>query len=116
MNSLQLKSVHRPWGWYEVIYASPSFWTKLITVKPGESLSLQYHEDRTEYWTPIDEGLRGVINGSMLDLEVGVRYDVMPNVIHRVTNPTDYYCQFIEVATGSPREEDITRVQDKYGR
>lgn len=116
MNKLQLLTVDRPWGWFQVIYHSPDYWTKLINVKPGESLSLQYHEHRAEFWTPLTPGLRGVINGSIIDLEVGVRYDVMHRVLHRVTNASDFEAQFIEVATGHPTEDDIVRIQDNYGR
>lgn len=116
MNKLQLLTVERPWGWFQVIYQSTDYWTKLISVKPGESLSLQYHEQRAEFWTPLDHGLRGVINGTILDLEVGVRYDVMQNVLHRITNTTEWHAQLIEVATGHPTEDDIVRIQDNYGR
>lgn len=116
MNTLDLKFVNRPWGQYSLLYQSHDYWTKIIIVNPGESLSLQYHENRAEYWTPLDDGLRGVINGSMIQLQTGKRYDVMRNVLHRVTNPTDYRISFIEIATGRPDESDIIRVRDKYGR
>lgn len=117
VNTLKLKREQRPWGWFQVLYQSPGYWTKLLCVFPGESLSLQYHENRSEYWVPLEHGLRGTINGNVLDLEPDTRYDVMPKVLHRVTNYLDKYpAQFIEVATGAPREEDIVRIHDKYRR
>lgn len=116
MNSKELEWVARPWGGYRVMYQARDYWTKLITVNPGESLSLQLHENRAEYWLPLDFGLRGVINGSIIKLEPGTRYDIMKKTLHRVTNHGQYAASFIEVATGLPDEDDIIRIQDKYGR
>jgi len=116
MNTLRLESVGTPWGWYKMLYYAPHFWVKEILVHPGESLSLQVHKDRNEFWTAVSPGLRANINGTAVDLRVGFRYDVMKGQIHRVWNPGSYSAVFIEIATGAPREDDITRLQDKYGR
>lgn len=116
MNTMQLQTVRRPWGWYQVIYHSHDYWTKIISLNPCESLSLQVHENRSEYWTPLDSGLRGTIGGVTLDLEVGKRYDVMSYIAHRISNVSEYPATLIEIATGSPEEDDIIRLEDKYGR
>ena len=46
--------VHRPWGWYETILNAEFFKVKRIHVKPGESLSLQKHQYRSEHWVVIE--------------------------------------------------------------
>lgn len=111
-----ISRVDRPWGFYSVLYSDDNYWTKFIEVLPGESLSLQYHGSRVEYWIPMTPGLSGTINGLTVDLEPGVRYRVGENVLHRITNKNLRSAMLIEVATGSPKEDDIVRINDKYGR
>lgn len=106
----------RPWGTYIVIYKDTTFWTKILTINPGQSLSLQYHDARTEFWYPLAPGLTGRINGSVLDLQAFVRYDVPVRVVHRIKNPTEQPISVIEVAIGLPDEDDIVRIADNYGR
>lgn len=106
----------RPWGQYTTIYQTNNIWVKLIDINAGESLSLQYHRWRAELWVPLEAGLRGVINGNILDLRPDMRYDIPINVVHRITNPTDRNIGVVEVAIGMPEETDIIRIHDKYGR
>ena len=40
----------RPWGYYEVFVDAEDHKVKRITVYPGQRLSLQRHQKRSEYW------------------------------------------------------------------
>lgn len=115
-SGIKVETVERPWGSFQILYQSPNLWVKILTVNPGEAISLQYHEARTEHWVPLESGLRGTINGSQVDLARNVRYAVPVKVLHRISNPTDAAISVIEVATGAPDETDIVRVSDKYDR
>ena len=42
--------VYRPWGHYLSVVEANRWQVKLITVKPGEKLSLQMHHHRSEHW------------------------------------------------------------------
>ena len=44
------KTIFRPWGEYTSLAEGPNWQVKKIMVKPGESLSLQLHNKRTEHW------------------------------------------------------------------
>ena len=44
------KKIYRPWGFYESVVEDKRWQVKLITVKPGEKLSLQRHTHRSEHW------------------------------------------------------------------
>ncbi len=46
-------TVHRPWGTYASLKEEDGYKVKRITVKPGESLSLQYHHQRAEHWVVV---------------------------------------------------------------
>ena len=43
-------TVMRPWGTYTSIIQGNNFQVKRITVDPGQKLSLQYHNKRSEHW------------------------------------------------------------------
>ncbi len=108
--------LERYWGNYQVIHRDDCSWTKALTIYGGESLSLHYHEFRTELWFPLDEGLRAVINGGpTLDLATGTVYSVPQNVLHNIINPTNVPLRLIEVASGRVDDDDIIRIYDKYG-
>lgn len=46
-------TVHRPWGTYASLKEEDGYKVKRITVKPGQSLSLQYHHQRAEHWVVV---------------------------------------------------------------
>ena len=44
----------RPWGYYRVLHEVEGTKVKELTVEPGESLSMQRHKNRAEYWLVTD--------------------------------------------------------------
>ena len=42
--------VHRPWGTYRVLKATPKMVVKILHVYPGRAMSVQYHKYRNEHW------------------------------------------------------------------
>jgi len=102
----------RPWGEYEVLAEEPSFKVKIITVNPGQRLSYQRHQHRSEHWYVVDgEGLvrRDVAAGSTVDVAVGMA--------HRIQNTGSEALVFVEVQRGTYfGEDDIERLSDDYGR
>jgi mannose-6-phosphate isomerase len=111
------RKVEKPWGW-ELIWAETEAYVgKLLFVRAGESLSLQYHEVKDESWLVREGRARlelGVIGGELDVLEAGpgdaFRYP--PGTIHRVTALEDTL--ILEVST--PHLDDVVRVEDRYGR
>jgi len=110
-------TVMRPWGTYTTIKEEPGYKVKRITVRPGQSLSLQYHHHRAEHWTVVhgqgivqigdDEHLTGP--GEHRYIPLGER--------HRLTNKGEEELVLIEVQIGGYLgEDDIVRLQDMYGR
>ena len=111
------KTVYRPWGKYTVIEEKEGFKVKTIVVKPGASLSLQYHNRRSEHWI--------VVSGTALvtvgEKEVLVRPNESTYIpmgeIHRLKNPGKVDVVLIEAQVGSYLgEDDIVRFDDVYGR
>ena len=104
-----------PWGAHDVLGKNPDL-VKLITIMPGQRLSLQSHQYRTEVWAAPRPGLRGSKAGVEFDLLVGHTYIIPQGMKHRLWNPTDQILSVVELIYGEYDPEDITRYEDDYGR
>lgn len=111
------RKVHRPWGWYDSIDEGGRFKVKRIQVKPKASLSLQKHYHRAEHWIVVT-GTAEITNGDKITTLTENQSTYIPlGEIHRLANPGIIPLEIIEVQTGSYlKEDDILRVDDKYGR
>jgi mannose-6-phosphate isomerase-like protein (cupin superfamily) len=107
----------RPWGNYEVMETRKEFQIKLISVNPGQRLSLQSHRYRSEHWIVIAGTAEVVCDENITILEVQDSIEIPLGSKHRVSNFGDDILQFIEIQLGSSfEEEDIVRYEDDYGR
>jgi mannose-6-phosphate isomerase len=112
------RRVDKPWG-YELIFAQAETYVgKVLFVKAGESLSLQFHREKDESWL-VQSGRAKLELGSagdaMLKEEVvaaGASFRFRPGTVHRVTALED--TTIIEVST--TELDDIVRLEDRYGR
>ena len=111
------RRVEKPWGW-ELHWAQSEIYVgKVLFVKTGQSLSLQYHEVKDESWY-VQSGRAklelGEVHGPLEVAEIGpgdcFRY--RPGTVHRVTAIEDI--TILEVST--PHLDDVVRLQDAYGR
>jgi mannose-6-phosphate isomerase-like protein (cupin superfamily) len=112
----QPKRVEKPWG-HELWWAQTEKYVgKLLHVKAGFQLSLQYHVKKDET-IHLAAGRMVLVlqEGALLvdhELQVGQSYRVRPGTVHRMRAITD--CDVWEVST--PEVEDVVRVQDDFGR
>lgn len=114
---VQHSEVHRPWGFYDCIDIGERYQVKRITVKPGAKLSLQKHHHRAEHWI-IVKGTAKITKGneSYLLTEDQSTY-ISIGEIHSLENPGKISLELIEVQSGAYLgEDDIIRLEDKYGR
>ena len=111
----------KPWG-HEVIFATGenAYVGKLITVRAGHALSLQYHDAKDETIS-ILSGEAQLEHGPNVDdlrirvMRPGHTVHLSPTVVHRITAVTDV--QFVEVSTAAPGwRDDVVRLSDRYGR
>jgi mannose-1-phosphate guanylyltransferase/mannose-6-phosphate isomerase len=117
-DSTQLPAaVHRPWGTYATLKEEAGYKVKRITVKPGQSLSLQYHHQRAEHWVVV-QGTAIVQVGEVEHRTQPGQYRYIPlQEKHRLTNIGDDELVLIEVQCGGYLgEDDIVRLADTYGR
>ena len=108
----------RPWGYYRVLHEMPGIKVKELTVEPGQSLSLQKHQLRSEYWI-VAEG-RCVVEGWLTDsyrlppktLEKHQSVSVYASDWHQLKNPFDQPCRIVEIQYGESCDEDDIERRD----
>jgi mannose-6-phosphate isomerase-like protein (cupin superfamily) len=109
--------VDKPWG-YEIWYA----WTdryvgKILHVKRGGKLSLQYHEHKDETSYVLRGRLRltrgpSVDRLTVTEIGEGQAWRNRPGEIHTIEGLDD--SDVLEVST--PELDDVVRLRDEYGR
>ena len=111
------KTVHRPWGFYTVIAEGTGFITKIIHVNPGQKLSVQSHNHRSEHWVVLSGTAKVVLEGKDNILSPGHSIDIAVKEIHSLQNPFNEHLEIIEIQKGDIlSEDDIVRYEDMYGR
>lgn len=106
----------RPWGSFDQYTHNQEVTVKIITVNPGGKLSVQRHKYRDEYWVMLDDGLVPTVGGNDLFLVSGERAYIPRKVVHTIRNESTTPARFLEIAFGHFDEQDIERLEDKYGR
>ena len=106
----------RPWGYYRVLHEVPGMKVKELTVNPGQSLSMQKHRHRAEYWI-VSSG-QAVVNSMMPGgyslpstlLLTHEQFKVPVGEWHQLTNPHSEPVKIVEIQYGEKcEEEDIER-------
>jgi len=112
------RKVEKPWG-YELIWADADDYVgKVLFIKAGESLSLQFHRVKDESWL-VQSGRAKLELGSAGDavlkeevIAAGATFRFRPGTVHRVTALED--TTILEVSTA--HLDDVVRLEDRYGR
>ena len=111
------QTVYRPWGWYSILEDAEDCKVKRLVVKPGQVLSLQKHEKRSEHWTVIRGEAKVRLGDKEFLLQANQSTYIPAGTLHRLENPGFEDVHLIEVQTGSYfGEDDIVRYEDLYGR
>jgi len=111
--------VEKPWGGEEIFAETDRYVGKILTVRAGHALSLQYHEVKDETMRVL-EGRCELHMGSRPGereltthvLGPGDVRHIAPGVLHRLVALTDV--RLVEVST--PELGDVVRLDDRYGR
>jgi mannose-1-phosphate guanylyltransferase / mannose-6-phosphate isomerase len=112
------KTVKRPWGAYTVLELGDGFKVKLVEVRPGKALSLQYHKKRSEHWVVVEGTAKIVKNKRSFIFKANESTYIPIGCAHRLINPLkEKTLKIIEVQAGKYLEEDdIVRLRDDFGR
>jgi mannose-6-phosphate isomerase-like protein (cupin superfamily) len=112
-----VRIVQKPWG-HETIWAlTDRYCGKVLHIKAGEALSVQYHErkDETIHLLSGEMIYRvGERGGELRDVRLcrGESFRITPGTVHQMEAVTD--CDVLEAST--PELDDVVRLTDRYGR
>lgn len=107
------RRVEKPWG-YELVWAhSEHYCGKLLFIRRGEQLSLQFHnqKDETIY---VHQGRIEIElgEGAPEVVEAGAAFRIPPGTVHRWRALEDS----LVLEASTPELDDVVRLEDRYGR
>jgi quercetin dioxygenase-like cupin family protein len=117
-----VKHVNKPWG-HETIWAhTDQYVGKILHIKAGHALSVQYHRVKDEtvhllsgeliYWVKLEGGAEDGGKLEDMKLRAGDSFRITPGTVHYMEAVTD--CDVLEAST--PHLDDVVRLKDRYGR
>jgi mannose-6-phosphate isomerase len=114
----EVRYVEKPWG-HEVIWAhTPLYVGKILHIKAGQALSVQYHEQKDETIFLLSGEMIYRVGSSAdaelkeISLQAGESFRNEPGTVHQMEAVTD--CDVLEAST--PHLDDVVRLKDRYGR
>jgi mannose-6-phosphate isomerase-like protein (cupin superfamily) len=106
----------RPWGYYRVLHEVPGTKVKELTVMPGQSLSMQRHKHRHEFWhvtegqCNVEQRMPGGYALPTITLNKHSQISIPQYDWHRICNPFNEPCKIVEIQYGEQcAEDDIER-------
>ncbi|MBI2119605.1 MAG: cupin domain-containing protein [Elusimicrobia bacterium] len=112
-NKMPLKIVPKPWG-KELWFAyTKKYLGKLLFIKKGHRLSLQYHKKKDESLYVLKGPIFLQIGKSEKKVKTGSNFHVPANTLHRMHAK---YVNSILIEVSTPENEDVVRLEDDYAR
>ena len=116
--SFDPRKVDKPWGW-ELIWAhAEQYVGKILFVRAGHALSLQFHNEKDESWylqdgrAELEMSEAGAPFQNVEVVAAGAAFRLRPGTVHRLRALED--TTMLEVST--PHLDDVVRLDDAYGR
>lgn len=111
----EISTTEKPWGRFIQYVLNQSVTVKIIEVNAREQLSYQYHHQRSELWIPLDEGACVRLEGEVIHPDPMEPVFIPQGAKHQLIGESKTY-RILEISFGNFDEEDIVRLDDKYGR
>jgi mannose-6-phosphate isomerase len=108
--------VERPWGCFKQYANNQDCTVSLMTVLPGQRLSLQSHTGRAELWIVMDDGAVVQVGEQERVCQSGDEIWIPANEKHRLSCRGAQPVRVLEVAFGNWQQDDITRDADDFQR
>lgn len=115
MEALRPYEESRPWGSFRRFTLNEPTTVKILSVTRDEENSLQSHKNRDEFWRVLTGDLEIVIGEETHHAHPGDEFWVSAGTPHRLRGVGDDN-RVLEIAFGTFDENDIDRINDKYGR
>lgn len=113
--SMKRQKEVRPWGMFERFTLNEISTVKIITVKPKQKLSVQYHHKRREFWRILEGTAKVTLGNKTFKAKAGDEIVIPKKTVHAI-EALSKTVKFMEIAFGKFDEKDIVRLEDRYGR
>ena len=108
---------YRPWGKFESLFKKDNMQIKILTINPGECISLQTHEHRCENWLVLEGEATVTLDTKVFTLKENDTVFIPQGELHRLANKSEKSLKILECQRGSYLgEDDIKRYEDVYNR
>ena len=108
--------IERPWGCYREYARNEPCTVWIVEMKPGQTGSLQSHENFDELWIMLTDGGQVQVADEVRQVRAGDEIFIPRQTKHRLSNTGDGLLRMMEVAYGEVQDEDKVRYEDRYGR
>ena len=115
MEELKPFTEKRPWGEFRQFLGNEKDTVKILFIKKGEAFSLQRHHFRDEFWRILSGEPDITIGDKMVRAKVGDEFEIPPEINHQISASVNDV-EVLEISRGKFAEDDIERIEDKYGR
>lgn len=105
----------RPWGRFERFTLNEVCTVKLVYLDGDKRLSLQYHNNRSEFWKVIKGPVKVQLGNDTKTLKTGESVTIPKKMTHRLIG-AGADAIVLEISTGEFDEGDIVRLEDDYKR
>lgn len=105
----------RPWGSFIEFTKNKPSTVKILIVNKSEEFSLQFHKNREEFWRVLKGTPTVIVDNKEFIAEEGDEFIIKSGEKHRIS-AKDTQVQILEISFGKFDEDDIERIEDKYGR
>jgi mannose-6-phosphate isomerase len=113
--SVSIEKEKRPWGSFERYTLNERSTVKLVYICRNKRLSLQYHNNRSEFWKIVKGPVKVQLGNETKTLRTGETVSIPKKAIHRLIGAgTDAI--ILEVSLGRFNEDDIVRLEDDFKR
>lgn len=104
----------KPWGMFELFVKNKSCSIKILYLNRNQCTSLQYHNYRNEFWKILKGKVEVVYGKQKLILKEGDIFFIQKRRKHRIIAKMN--SEILEISFGYYDEDDVKRLEDKYGR
>jgi len=108
-------SEKRPWGHFERFTLNEPCTVKLVYLDGDKRLSLQYHNNRAEFWKVVKGPVKVQLGDDVKLLQTGETITIPQKAVHRLMGAGED-ATILEISTGEFEESDIVRLDDDYKR
>lgn len=110
-----ISTEERPWGHFERFTLNEPTTVKLVYLDGNKRLSLQYHNNRSEFWKVVKGPVMVQIGEEKRLLQTGESITIPKGTLHRLEG-AGIDAIILEISTGDFDEADIVRIEDDYKR